>query len=223
MRDQQYLRGRVQTLATLALLFATPSAAAENLGPALARLETGWAQARFATQAPADKLALLDRLLASASALQQQAPGRAEPLVWRGVLLATKAGVVHGLTGFALVQDARTSLEAAASLAPAAENGLGLIQLGILYYRVPGPPIGFGDRRRAKALLTQALAVDSQGLAANLALAEYFVEAGRHADAEPLLVAALAAPPRADQPLADRGRRAEAAALLKVTRSRLGK
>lgn len=209
--------------ATLVAGPAIPAVAVDPIAPALAQVESGWAQANFATTAPADKLAALDRLVAATNTLQQQAPGRAEPLIWNGVLLATKAGVVRGLTGFRLVHTARQQLERAEAIEPMAENGLGLMQLGILYYRVPGPPIGFGDRRKARAYLERARAFDPQGLPANLALAGFLVEGGRFADAEPLLEMALRAPMQTDQPIADRGRRVEAAALLKLVRQRLGK
>jgi tetratricopeptide (TPR) repeat protein len=210
-------------LLVAALLLAATPAAADSLTNSLDRIESGWAQVQFATPGKDAKLAQLEKLLATATNLQQANPGRAEPLVWRGVLMATKAGVARGWSSLGLVKDARGQLERAVAIAPDAVNGLGLMQLGILYQEVPGPPIAFGNRSTAKAYLQRALAVDPRGLATNLALANFFIKGARYAEAEPLLERALAAPADASQPLADKGRRAEATAQLKLVRQRLGK
>ena len=122
-----------------------------------------------------------------------------------------------------MVTDARRILETAERLDPRAANGLGLSQLGTLYYQVPGPPIAFGSRRLARTYLDRALAVDPTSLAANLAMGDFLVEGGRFADAEPYLRRAVSAPPRPAQPVAERGRRAEAATLLRLVTTRLGK
>lgn len=206
-----------------ALLLAAPLAAADSLSTSLDRIESGWAQVQFATPDKDAKLAQLDKLLATATSLEQANPGRAEPLVWRGVLMATKAGVTRGWSSLSLVKDARGQLERAVAIAPDAAGGLALMQLGILYQEVPGPPIAFGNRTTAKAYLQRALAVDPKGLATNLALANFFIKGARYAEAEPLLERALAAPTDTSQLLADKSRRAEATAQLRLVRQRLGK
>ena len=211
----------------LLLLFAAPVAA----GPVedavvkdgAARLETHWAQANYATTGKDRQAAAFDALIAEADALVKRFPSRAEPLVWRGVAQTYKAGVVGGMQGFGLVKAARRDLEAAEKLDPAAASGLGLSQLGTLYYQVPGFPIAFGDRGKAARYLARALAVAPDSLAANLAYGDFLVEGGRFSKAEPVLLTALKAPPRRDQPLADKGRRAEAEALLVQVRAKLTK
>lgn len=201
---------------------AGPVSAADGLDGEIARIESGWAEANFGGGTPAARLAAIDRLLAAAAALEKANPRRAEPIIWRGVLMTTRAGVVRGLAGYRLVLAARGELERAEALAPGAAGGLGLMQLGVLYSQVPGPPIAFGDRRRARDYLLRAVAIDPAGLAPNLALGAFYAGGGRFAEARPVLETALKAPVRAEQPVADRGRRAEAAALLKTVRARLG-
>jgi tetratricopeptide (TPR) repeat protein len=207
----------------VALLLAAAPATADSTTASLDRIESGWAQVQFATPDKETKLALLDKLIASATSLEKSAPGKAEPIVWRAVLMATKAGVVRGYSGYRLILDARDQLERAEAIAPDAAGGLGLMQLGILYYEVPGPPVAYGNRGKAKAYLQRALALDPKGLAPNLAYANFLVKGARYAEAEPVLERALAAPVDTAQPLADKGRRAEAAAQLKLVRQRLGK
>ncbi len=210
-------------IAVAALALAAPAAAADTMAAAIDRIESGWAQANFAVNDKAAQVAAFDRLIASTADLERQAPGRAEPIVWRGVLMTAKAGVVRGFAGFRLVSDARRELERAEAIAPNAETGLGLIQLGRLYYQVPGPPIAFGNRGKARAYLLRALAINPKGLAANLAYGDFLVEGGRFAEAEPVLQRALGAEPDAAHPVADKGQRAEAEALMRTVRARLGR
>jgi predicted Zn-dependent protease len=202
---------------------AAPAAAADSVATAVDRLESGWAQANYQTTDKAAQIAALDRLIASATVLEQQAPRRAEPLIWHGVLMTTKAGVVGGFAGFKLVSEARKTLEQAETIAPGAAGGLGLVQLGVLYYQVPGAPIAFGNRAKAKSYLQRALAIDPQSLAANLAYADFLVEGGRFAEAEPVLLRALQAQPGNGHPVAAQGRRGEVTTLLKKVRTRLGR
>ena len=212
----------MRRLVLLAVLLAAPLRAAEPLAAAVARLETGWARANYEAKGPAATSAL-DAVIAEASALARANPQAAEPLVWQGVATVAKAGVAGGLAGYRLVLDARRILETAERTDARAAGGLGLSQLGILYYQVPGPPIAFGNRKLARSYLDRALGVDPTSLAANLAMGDFLVEGGKFAEAEPFLLRALAAPPRPAQPVAERGRRAEAAVLLRTVRTRLGK
>ncbi|HLZ84609.1 MAG TPA: tetratricopeptide repeat protein, partial [Caulobacteraceae bacterium] len=86
--------------------------------------------------------------------------------------------------------------------------------LGSLYGAVPGPPIGFGDRDRARAYFQKALAVNPVGIDPNYFYGAFLLRQGDHAGAIRALQRALAAPPRPGREIADRGRRAEAVALL---------
>ena len=98
-------------------------------------------------------------------------------------------------------------------------DGSAYNSLGVLYYKVPGWPIGFGDKDKARELLQQALAINPQGIDPNYFYAEYLVET-KHADeAVPYLERALQAPPRPGRNVADAGRREEARALLARIRS----
>jgi Tfp pilus assembly protein PilF len=79
----------------------------------------------------------------------------------------------------------------------------------VLYYKVPGWPIGFGDDDKAKIFLDKALAIDADGIENNYFYADYLIDQGQYADAEVYLLKAQHAPARPNRPLADKGRQAQ--------------
>lgn len=196
------------------LLLAAAAPVPPPLAAALAATERAWAAANYTVTAKAVQTAAFDGVIAQTDALAARYPDRAEPLVWRGVVKVSKAGVIGGLTGFGLIKDARRDLDAAQRLDPAAADGLGSSQLGVLYEQVPGPPLAFGNRVAARRYLDAALKADPDSLAANLAYGDYLFSGGNYATAETVLRHALAAPPRSGQAVSEAGRRDEVKVLL---------
>lgn len=205
---------RAYLAAPIALLVIAAAPVPPPLAAALAQVERGWAAANYTVTAKLAQVAAFDAVIAHTDALAGRYPDRAEPLVWRGVAKVSKAGVIGGLSGFGLVKDARRDLEAAQRLDPAAADGLGSSQLGVLYEQVPGPPFAFGNRVIARRYLDTASKVDPDSLATNLAYGDYLFSGGNYAAAEPVLRHALAAPPRPGQAVAEAGRRDEVKVLL---------
>jgi len=91
----------------------------------------------------------------------------------------------------------------------------------VLYYKVPGWPIGFGDRKRADELLQSALKLNPKGIDPNFFYGEFLLEQKRPADALVYLDRALQAPARPGRQIADAGRREEARALIEKAREKL--
>jgi Tfp pilus assembly protein PilF len=89
----------------------------------------------------------------------------------------------------------------------------------VLYYKVPGWPVAFGDKARAQELLKRGLTINPTGIDPNYFYGEFLVETGRAAEAVPFLERALKAPARPGREIADAGRRDEALALLAKARS----
>jgi cytochrome c-type biogenesis protein CcmH/NrfG len=133
-------------------------------------------------------------------------------------VVSSWAGAKGGLGALPLARKAKALYEDAIRIRPEALQGSALNSLGVLYYRVPGWPVGFGDRERARQLLKQALEVDPAGIDPNYFYADYLVETGHAADAVPYLERALKAPPRPGREIADAGRRDEATQLLAKAR-----
>lgn len=113
-----------------------------------------------------------------------------------------------------LASDARTMFERAEAIDPNALNGAVLMSLGVIYYRVPGFPLGFGNDRKARGFLEAALAMDPDGLDANYFYGDFLVEQGEYAKAKTVLDHALAARPNPSRTVWDAGRRLEVQALL---------
>lgn len=88
--------------------------------------------------------------------------------------------------------------------------------LGSLYGKVPGWPIGFGDRKKAREYLDKAIAIDPSSIDSNYFYADFLVDQADYASAAQYLKRALAAPPRPGRNDADAGRRAEAQKMLSM-------
>lgn len=204
----------VRLFALLAALLTVAPVAASPLDDGVLQLEAHWAHANYEVNGKTAQAEALDSVIAEADALALRYPNRAEPLVWRAIAQTAKAGVVRGLAGFNLVKAAKVTLEAATRIDPKAADGLGLSELGTLYYQVPGFPVAFGDRAKAERYLKRALEVAPDSIAVNLAYADFLATSKQPFRAIDVLHFVLKIIPRHDHQVADKGRRAEAEALL---------
>ncbi|HEX6362290.1 MAG TPA: TRAP transporter TatT component family protein [Albitalea sp.] len=203
----------------LALAAVLPLAtAAAPVDDAVAELQHEWEAIRYEAPA-AERAKRFEALAAKARVVSERFAGRSEPLVWEGIVVSSLAGEKGGLGALSLVKQARRLYEQAIGIDPQALDGSAYNSLGVLYYKVPGWPVGFGDKAKAKELLEKALAINPQGIDANYFYAEYLVETNHPAEAVPYLERALKAPPRPGRALADTGRREEARALLAKIRA----
>ncbi len=209
---------RLLAIAFAAGLVVTGANAAEP-GPLETRIDAfakTWAHINFEIQDKSVQAQEAERLAHECDMLAQQYPGRAEPLVWEAITESTEAGAKGGLAGLGLAKSARAHLERAEKINPTAlGDGSVYTSLGSLYAQVPGFPIGFGDAGKARAYFQKALAANPDGIDANFFYGDFLIRQHDYAGAIRVLEKALAAPPRPGREVADRGRRAEAVALLK--------
>lgn len=212
-RSRRWLTGcLVAGLATLALLPALPARAA-TVAEAVSELQHDWEAIRYQSPA-AEREKGFEALAAKAHQLSEAFPGRAEPLVWEGIIVSSWAGEKGGLGALGLVKQAKALYESAIAIDGTALEGSAYNSLGVLYYKVPGWPVGFGDKAKAKELLTKALTLNPKGIDPNFFYGEYLVETKQAQEAVAYLERALQAPPRPGRQIADTGRREEARALL---------
>ena len=198
----------------LALCCALPlTAVAAPLDEAVIELQRDWEVIRYQTPA-AEREKRFEALAARAHQTSESFPGRSEPLVWEGIVVSSLAGEKGGLGALSLVKQAKKIYEQAISIDGKALDGSAYNSLGVLYYKVPGWPLGFGDKAKARELLQKALAINPQGIDPNYFYGEFLVETDYADDAVSYLERALQAPPRPGRQIADTGRREEVRTLL---------
>lgn len=207
---------------TLATLISTGPVLAStgDLSLGLLKIQHQWAHISY--QIPAGKQAAAFTALAKqADALVKRYPGKAEPLIWHGIVLSSLAGAEGGFGALHDVRAARDDLIASLKIDPTALQGSADASLGTLYYKVPGWPLGFGDDKKAETYLKKAIQIDPNGIVANYFYADYLYGQHRYPEALAAVQKALSAPARPNRPLADQGRRQQAQALLKKIRQKL--
>jgi len=214
-------RKSIATLVLFASLNAAGLAAQPTLEDAIADVGHRWAKVSYQTP-EAGREAAFRPLITQAQQLAQAYPGRAEPLIWQAIVLASAAKAEGGLGGLSKAKEARDCLLAAEKINPAALNGSVYNSLGSLYAKVPGWPLGFGDKKKAQAYFEKALALNPNGIDPNYFYADLLADQGEYAKAADHLKRALAAPARPGREDADAGRRQEALHLLESLRQKHG-
>ncbi len=195
-------------LAWIAIFFPLQAFADPGLDEAIVRLQHEWAIVNYRT--PAEKQdAAFDTLAGMAQDVVQRYPGKAEPMVWKAIILTSEAKVKGGFSALGLARNARNLLLEAERIDPTALHGSIYTSLGSLYYKVPGWPIGFGDRKKAEKYLLRALELNPEGIDANYFYGDLMLQEGNYDLAIEYLNKALSAPARPGREIADRGRREE--------------
>jgi len=202
----------------LTLAWLPLAAWAAPVDDAVAELQRDWEVIRY--QAPAsEREKRFESLSVKAHKVTETYPGRSEPLIWEGIIVSSWAGEKGGIGALSLVKLAKADYEQAIQIDAKALDGSAYNSLGVLYYKVPGWPLGFGDKAKAKEMLQKALALNPNGIDPNFFYAEYLVETKKADEAVPYLEKALNAPPRPGRQIADAGRREEIRALLAKIKS----
>jgi len=210
--------GRIQTTLIGLVLGALAGPAIASDNPAMdsdvMRINNAWAHIRYQVR---DKNAQYNQLAAlekEAHQVTARYPGKSEPLLWEGIVVSEEAARASTLKQLGLATRARDILAKAYSINPRVADGGAAMSLGVLYYKVPGWPIGFGSTAKARHYFQQALAQDPRGLDNNFFYGDFLSQEGNKASAKQYLQRALQAPANPDRPVWDAGRRAEVKALL---------
>lgn len=215
-------RKTLLTLGFAAALLAATGARADTLDSRIDGLARAWAHVNYEISDKSAQAEGAAQVAAEADAMARQNPGRAEPLVWEAIAKATQAGAKGGLGGLGLAKESKTLLERAEKINPAAlGDGSVYTSLGSLYAQVPGFPVGFGDAGKARSYLQKALAANPNGVDANFFYGDFLMRQKDYVGASKALQKAMAAPARPGREVADKGRKAQAAALLAQAQAKL--
>ena len=202
-------------------LFASSTVLADVLAD-IKPLQDRWAEVNYALPED-DREKAFAELLANADKVVGSNPDKAEALIWRGIIKSSYANAKGGLGALSVAEGSKADLEQALQLDPTALQGSAYTSLGVLYAKVPGWPIGFGDNKKAKELLLKALEQNPQGIDPNYFYADYLAGKRDWAQALRYLEIAKAAQPRPGRESADAGRQQEIAALLAKVQKKLKK
>lgn len=201
------------TLSTL-LAVSLPTTAWAGASEEVKAINDGWAHITYQMNGSSHQTVALDKLADQAAAVARRYPGQAEPLLWEGIVVSEQANRANFFHKLGLATSAKNLIAKAYAIDPRAANGGAAMSLGVLYYKVPGSPIGFGDKDKARRLLREALALDPNGLDANYFYGDYLLDQGDKASARNFLLKALKAPHDPSRPIWDIGRRREVQRLL---------
>jgi hypothetical protein len=180
MNRKEFLPSRLRhwlTVGVVAVMAASGSVAAQAapVDDAVVELQRDWEVIRYQSPA-AEREKRFEALAAKSHKVSETYPARAEPLVWEGIIVSSWAGEKGGLGALGLVKQAKAPLRVGDRHRWQRPGRVGLQQPGVLYYKVPGWPVGFGDKAKAKELLQKALAINPQGIDPNFFYGEYLVE-----------------------------------------------
>ncbi len=196
------------------IAMALPAAASAGMPEDVKFINDNWARISYQMNGSSHQTAALDQLARQADQVVARYPGQADPLLWQGIVVSEQANRANFFHKLGLATRARDILARAYALNPRAGNGGAAMSLGVLYYKVPGSPIGFGDSARARQLLQQALALDPNGLDANYFWGDYLYDQGDKVGSKAALLKALRAAHDPSRTVWDAGRRREVQALL---------
>jgi tetratricopeptide (TPR) repeat protein len=204
------------------LVFSSLAMSNEPFDGQLLALQHQWAKVNYTLTDDAQSQGF-EQLLVQAKILVEQNKERAEPLVWLGITQSSYAGAKGAFGALSLAKQARESLERSLAMDDLVLSGSAYTSLGILFHKVPGWPIGFGDDDDAKMMLEKAITLNPKGIDPNYFYGEFLYDKRDYAKAKEHLLLALDAPTRDNRPLADQYRRAEIQQLMAKVDKKLQK
>src|SRR6202035_1844630 len=205
------LKSRISPFSFIALLATSlhtlSSQAADTLSPEIRRLQTKWEAIKFSVPEGDDQTNQMNALGEDADAVAARLPGTPEALIWDGIITSERASMASTFYALGFAKRARDILEQAYNLDPAKLDAGARTSLGLLYYRVPGVPIGFGDKAKARQLLEQAVKLAPNGLDAWYFYGDFLYTQNEFPKAADVFQHALKIPVHPDRPLWDKNRR----------------
>ena len=211
------------TAIVILLLFgpSIDAVAAENpaLNVAILRLALDWEHIKFEVENRDVQEQQMAGLAQRAAEMARQYQDRPAATIWYGIILSEQAsmagenGSPFKALGFA--KRARDLLEKAEKIDSMVLDAGAPTSLGVLYYRVPGFPIGFGDKTKARHLLEEAVRNAPNGLDANYFYGDFLYEQREFPRAEAVLKRVLTLPAHPDRPIWDRSRRLVATSIVR--------
>lgn len=161
------------------LLLFPEIAISDTMHASVLKIEASWVDTSESKSTKARKNIFM-QLADDISKVVSAFPKQAEPLILKSAILLTMAEDASTFVALNLVKQAKNLLAKAIDIDPDAREGSALVTMGILYYKVPGWPIAFGDDIQAETYLLKALEVNPNGVTSNYFYAEFLLEQGKN-------------------------------------------
>lgn len=204
------IKTTVSVLLGLLLSAAVHAATPEEI---IRPIQDQWAEIKYRTPEK-QQAEQYEALVQKSRQIVESHPGLVEALIWEGIVISSEAGARGGLGALSLAKEAKLRFEEALKINDKALGGSAYTSLATLLAKVPGWPIGFGDKARAEDYFKKSLAINPDGIDPNFFYGEYLIDRDRFQEARQYLEKALKAAPRPGRELADNGRRDEIKTLL---------
>lgn len=232
MSKSQYLiRFTFRPIALLSVgMMVAQAAATASYDPDALKLALSWEKIKFNVDDSAEQLKQMDALGERADELAAQRPDATEVVIWDGIITSERASLYNeqgGITGpvkaLQFATRARDTLDRMEKKDPKAFDAGAPTSLGVLYYRVPGFPMGFGDKKKARHYLEEAVRNAPNGLDAHYFYADFLQEQGDYGKSAEILTKALTLPAHPERPIWDKNRRIVIQELLEKVQSKAAK
>jgi len=182
--------------------FATQSDLGNNIETSAATLQQQWTTVNYALQGD-EQLLEFEKLIKMVNLMKKEHPDNALAWLWSGIVNSSFAGAKGGLGSLSLAKKAKVDFEKSLQLDDQLLQGAAYTSLGVLYHKVPGWPIGFGDDEMAKEMLKKSLTINPKGIDNNYFYGEYLYDEREYKQAKIYLLAAQNAPLREEWQQAD--------------------
>ena len=201
----------VLTLLPIAASLCAHASEDTSLKSELLRLARDWEGVKLRKIDRDDQERQMASLAQRAEKIAKQYENIPDPIIWVGILTSEQAALANEngspLKAWVLAKRARDILETIERTAPATMDAGAPTTLGLLYDQVPGFPIGFGDKIKARQYLQEAMRNAPNALDVNYFYGDFLYREGDIAEAIKVLEHALTLPELSNRPSWDRSLR----------------
>jgi tetratricopeptide (TPR) repeat protein len=200
------------TVLLVALSVYAQASETPSLKSELLRLAHDWEHVKLQVSDRDDQERQMASLAQRAGQIGKQYENIPDPIVWIGIITSEQASIANDngspIKALELAKRARDLLEEVEKINPETMDAGAPTTLGVLYDRVPGFPIGFGDKARARYYLQEAIRSAPNGLDANFFYGDFLYKHGEQSEAVRILERALTLPELSNRPIWDKSLRA---------------
>jgi tetratricopeptide (TPR) repeat protein len=201
----------LRTLLLGALSISAQAGENPSLKSELLRLAHDWEHVKLQVIDRDDQERQMAGLAQRAEKIAKQYEYSPDPVVWLGILTCEQAALANEngspLRAWGLAKRAREILETIEKTDPVTMDAGAPTTLGLLYDQVPGFPIGFGNKIKARQYLQEAMRNAPNALDVNYFYGDFLYRQGEIAEAIKVLEHALTLPELSNRPNWDRSLR----------------